>query len=218
VSDSFQTLDFDFEVQYYFSPILPVVRAFISFTSNVPISISVGVNYFFGSTGGNPVLYSDFSGNLNLNSSDYWAIFGDDLQDDFDRYIGIPIVTLSYYGPGATVQPDISSSISPSYSTYQLDLEPGVTQSLLMFAELNLNPEAAGATTGKYNNADELRRTDLLFGLSSAELDSIVNWNLSTGRKVSSYTGICDFASEIRSRVSKFRSLEKHVFSEPWRC
>jgi len=88
----------------------------------------------------------------------------------------------------------------------------------LFFDELALNPQSAISAAAKYTSLPELRKTDLLFGLSADDLNSIGNWGLGTGRLVSSYTGICDFASEVKDRVSKVRTNQRHTYSQPWRC
>jgi len=208
--------------QFYVSPTLPVVRTIVTLTAiSTPIAGNMEIFSILVNDGANIV--DTYNGDLNLDASDLWYVTGPSLSiiNGTTQAPVVPFVTWSVSGPGSPSVPlgYISTDGSGDfYSYYHLDLQPGESQSLLFFAELSNTADAAITAGAKYVNIAELQKTDLLFGLSDDDLNIIANWQLQQPRKVSSYTGICDFANEIKDRVSKLRPNERHSFTQPWRC
>jgi len=209
---------YSYDYQFYFSPTLAVARAFISFTAKTS-SISLNVTMVTESGAFPTLVFGDYSGNGIFDVTDEWVVIGDGNVNNIGQYDGVPYVTYSVFGPGATVKP-IAAFLEEDFIvyTFTLNLAPGETQSLLFFDQLSLNPQSAITSAATFTSISKLQQTDLLFDLSSAQLGTIVNWGLKPARKVSSYTGICDFASEVKNRVSQIRTNQRHSFSQPWRC
>jgi len=211
--------EISYDYQVYVSPTLPVARVLVTFTA---IDSSLDANVTISSySGANPnIIFGDYDGNLEFDLGDYWVILGDGEVDYLGRYDGVPYVTYSVYGPGASVTPFSVNIDEFGYIDYvfNLQLQAGVPQSLIFFLELNLSPQSALQAATVFSSTAALRSTDLLFALTPSDLSNIVNWDLSVGRKVSSYTGICDFASEVKNRVSKVKTNQRHTYSQPWRC
>jgi len=218
ISETVDDGDFTYIKQFYISPTLPVIRVFTTFIAHdspVILDFAVHIKHAL-----NAPFVGDFSNNDDLDSSDMWYITGTSTFDSVGRPTGYPYVSSSIFGPGASVTPYDADfdGYGDAYYAFDLDLEPGVPQSFLFFSQLALTSDQAFSDVTKFVSIPDLRKTDLLFGLSSSDLDSTVNWGLQTTRKVSSYTGICDFADEIKNRVSKLRSHERHSFTQPWKC
>jgi len=220
ISETYQYENLNYTKEFYVSPTLPTIRAYFTFTAiNEPVQLEVEIftrlpySYWYS----NDFIYGDYNNNGYIDSEDEWYVTGYPYQDQAQRNY-YPFVTWSVFGPGATETPIDSYGYGRLYNTFELDLQPGIPQSLLFFAELSLTSDEAIDAASKFDNIAELRKTDLLFGLTDSDFNQIVNWDLQTPRKVTSYTGICDFADEIKDRVSKLRSNERHSFNQPWRC
>jgi len=169
---------------------------------------------------GTPYIVDTYNGDSNLDISDLWFVTGLPINATTQEPV-VPFVTWSVSGPGSVLPVEYLQTdgfYGYIYSGYRYNLQPGESQSLLLFAELSNTADEAITAAAKYVNIAELQKTDLLFGLSDDDLNIISNWQLQQPRKVSSYTGICDFANEIKDRVSKLRPNERHSFTQPWRC
>ena len=217
ISETYQYENLNYTKEYYVSPTLSALRSYFTFTAiNEPVQLEIEVYsdipYSFNT------LFGDYNNNGVIDNEDEWYVTGVPFVDPAQRNY-YPFVTWSVFGPGATETPiDTDDGYGQIINTFELELLPGIPQSLLFFAELSLTSDEAVDAASKYENILELRKTDLLFGLTDSDFNQIANWGLQTPRKVTSYTGICDFADEIKDRVSKLRSNERHSFNQPWRC
>jgi len=225
IGTSYLFANFNYTKQFYVSPTLPVVRFIATFTAiSDPIAATVKILSEILDPGSQNFLFGEESGNNILDTSDLWYVTGLPYINSASHEISSPFITWSIFGPGATTTEnsliiDQESNYTVTIANiFKLNLQPGESQSLLFFAELSNTVDNAVAAASKYVNIAELQSTDLLFGLSDDDLNNIVNWGLQQPRKVSSYTGICDFANEIKDRVSKLRPNERHSFTQPWRC
>lgn len=174
----------DAQIQYYFAPGRPVVRALYSLTNTTgaPISVDAGVFGDYGSDS-NTTIRSTSDGDNTIENSDFWYMTDEGFGSD-------PRITLSRYGTGATVVP--INALTPGSANnqqattgllYPTTIPAGETRRILVFVELS-NPvisEAQAVTdAADFESLQALTNAGLLVGISSTELDEVVNYGAVT--------------------------------------
>lgn len=172
----------DAQIQYWFSPTRPVVRAVFSLTNTTgaPITIDPAVLGDYGSDSDTEVVGTS-SGDTTIDNTDLWYITDDGEGD------GDPRIMTSRYGEGAAVvptnalTPGIAGSTQATFGLrYHTTVPAGATVRIMVFMELSDPDNAlianANAAAADYTNLDTLRAAGLLTGLSQTDIDEIINY------------------------------------------
>jgi hypothetical protein len=182
-------------VQYYLSPgtyLSPTdtLRTFISLnnpTTNsitVPVTVATGLNASISYPTGIRTINTS-SGDTTFTTSDSYII-----TDDGSTVGGAPTVTSVVAGGWGSPQAQ-PSAVSDTVCqgqfggtrgvlvTYDVTVPAGQTHSVLLFNQLNPTPTEASEEVGVFNDNHTLAETtDFLAGLSTAELATVVNFDL----------------------------------------
>jgi hypothetical protein len=193
VTSGTQTLaGIETEIQYYFHPTRPVVRAMYSFenTSTTDISIKALVA---------GALTSDFTTTIQATSTantsldtpilddtlDLWRVSNDQTSIGTDSSTD-PAITLTRFGTGASVIPvsvltlgkaSIDTGAADNFGErYDLTIAAGETARILVFAEINKNIDEATSCAVDFASLDAAAIADMLTGLLVEELNEVVNY------------------------------------------
>ena len=190
VTSGTQTLaGIETEIQYYFHPTRPVVRAMYSFenTSTTDISIKALVA---------GALSSDFTTTIQATSTadttpipddtlDLWRVSNDQTNLGTDSSTD-PAITLTRFGTGASVIPvsvltlgdgSVNTGAADNFGErYDLTIAAGETARILVFAEINKTIAEATSCAVDFASLDAAAKADMLTGLLVEELNEVVNY------------------------------------------
>ena len=179
------------EIQYYFHPTRPVVRAMYSFenTSTSAISIKALIA---------GALSSDLTTTIQATSTadttpipddtlDLWRVSNDQTNLGTDSSTD-PAITLTRFGTGASVIPvSVLTLGDNSFNTntgdpdnfgerYDLTIAAGETARVLVFAEINKTIAEATSCAVDFASLEAAFKADMLTGLLAEELNEVVNY------------------------------------------
>lgn len=180
------------QIQYYFHPTRPVVRAMYSFknTSTAEISIKALIA---------GALSSDLTTTIQATSTANTALNTPVLDDTLDLWrvsndqtnIGTnsstdPAITLTRFGTGASVIPiSVFTLGDNAFNTgaadnfaerYDLSIAAGETARILVFAEINKTIDEATSCAVDFASLDAAAKADMLTGLLVEEINEVVNY------------------------------------------
>lgn len=167
-------------MQYYVSSDTATLRTLVSLQN--PTSSTVTVPVQFGSnwgSDGSTTTQKTTDGDTIAETTDRWIITDDSVTG------GDPAITTALFGPNSPpVTPDsVSTTVFDNAGTQGLlasfsnvSIGAGQTRSLMFFHKLNDTSANAISSVGLFNN-DPYVGSDLLRGLSLAQIRSIINWN-----------------------------------------
>ncbi len=190
VTSGTQTLaGIETEIQYYFHPTRPVVRAMYSFenTSTTDISIKALVA---------GALSSDLTTTIQATSTgdttpipddtlDLWRISNDQTNIGTDSSTD-PAITLTRFGTGTSVTPisvltlgdgSVNTGAADNFGErYDLTIAAGETARILVFAEINKTISEATSCAVDFASLDAAFTAGMLTGLSFTEVNEVVNY------------------------------------------
>jgi hypothetical protein len=170
-------------LSYFVSPTLPVLRTFTTLTNPTAGTINVPVTFVNNSgSDGSTIIKQTSSGDLTFDVNDRFLI-SDDTADNATAS-GDPALTYVFFGlGGAPLTPtSVSTTVfnaagtQGTQATFSLALGAGQTASFLFFNALDSTTNAAAANAPRYATLATLGATDLLTGLSTAQLNTVVNY------------------------------------------
>ena len=191
-SDSRTLAGLDTEIQYFFHPTRPVVRAMYSFenTSTAEISIKALIA---------GALSSDFTTTIQATSTadtdlntpvlddtlDLWRVSNDQTNIGTNSSTD-PAITLTRFGTGASVIPVSVLKLGDSSPNtgdpdnfgerYDLTIAAGETARILVFAEINKTIDEATSCAVDFASLDAASKADMLTGLLVEEVNEVVNY------------------------------------------
>ncbi len=190
ITSSTQTLaDVDTEIQYYFHPDRPVVRAMYSFTNNSSGSLDIKA-LIAGA------LSSDLTTTIQATSTadstpapddsqDLWRVSNDQTNLGTDSSTD-PAITLTRFGTGALVKPvSVLTLGDDSFNTggpdnfgerYDITILAGETARILVFAEISKTIDDATSCAVDFASMDAAAKADMLTGLLIEEVNEVVNY------------------------------------------
>lgn len=194
VTSDTQTLvtGIDTNIQYYFHPTRPVVRAMYSFenTSTSAIAIKALVAGALASDL-TTTIQATSTADTSLNTPivddtlDLWRVSNDQTTIGTDSSTD-PAITLTRFGTGASVIPVSVLTLGvASFSTgaadnfgerYDLTIAAGETARILVFAEINKTIDEAISCAVDFASLDAAAKADMLTGLLVEELNEVVNY------------------------------------------
>jgi len=166
----------DTSLDYFFDDSSPTARVFATFTNNNANAESVEVAYG-GDLGsdGNTTLEDTSTGDSTFESGlDRWIISSDDGDGD-------PVLTFVRFGQGgvqvASSTPEVPEGDNDLFADiWTLALNPGETQSLLWYVQLNPSLTLSQAGTADFDSLAALSNAGLLAGLTDTQINQAVNW------------------------------------------
>jgi len=190
ITSGTQTLaDVDTEIQYYFHPDRPVVRAMYSFknTSTAEISIKALIA---------GALSSDLTTTIQATSTadstpvpddtlDLWRVSNDQTNLGTDSSTD-PAITLTRFGTGASVIPvsvltlgdnSLDTGAADNFGErYDITIAAGETARILVFAEISKTIDEATSCAVDFSSLDAAAKADMLTGLLIEEVNEVVNY------------------------------------------
>lgn len=166
---------------YYFSPTTPVVRAIfkISNPNATQQTVKVGIYTNFGSDS-DTELDTCSTGNTTLSNNDRWMI-----TSDLSGSASDPINTSVRFGPGAIASSPIfgtkpEAGTDDWEDTLIVTIPANSYKLIMMFNRMDTTLQAAKFNTATFNDVTGLQAANLLAGLTQAEMDQVVNWDLTS--------------------------------------
>lgn len=149
----------------------------LSNETSEPVSTTFTVATNVGSDDTTLVLGSS-SGDTSVTDDDRWLVTGDSASFPSD-----PVVTHVLAGPGEVVSPphDLATHVFDCAgtegvaATFDVDVEPGASRTLVFFDELSVDPALAIETAARFGDASAAD-SELFAGLSPDDLASVANW------------------------------------------
>lgn len=183
------------KVQYHAMAHQPVLRSLVSFRNPTNADITIPVSWATNvGSDSNTTIVSTSSGDRKFTVDDRWII-----TDDSGTVNDDPALTHVLYGFGnPTVKPTaVSQTVFRSFGTqgvladYQITIPANSTRSLMFFNGVNGLTDSAQGHTALYESVAALRSNNLLEGLSTQQLNEILNWQglTSSGNNAGSGTG-----------------------------
>ena len=165
--------------QYFFSPIVPVVRVnyIIRNPTASAITSKFGMYTNLGSDGAT-VLDSSSTDGVVLSDLDRWMITTDSL------FTSDPTLTWVRFGPG-TIESTPWFGIKPELhngyfeDTILVTIPANSFKTILQFNRMDSTIAAARANASSFNTAASLQALGFLDGMDSYDLASVVNWDFS---------------------------------------
>jgi len=188
-SDTLTLAGVDTEIQYYFHPVRPVVRAMYSFknTSSSEISIKALIAGALSSDLTTTIQGTsiDSSSPVIADDLDLWRVSND--QTNFGTNSSTdPAITLTRFGTGASVIPvsvltlgDVSSNTGDPDNfgeRYHISIAAGETARILVFAEISKTIAEATSSAVDFASMDAAFTAGMLTGLSFTEVNEVVNY------------------------------------------
>lgn len=194
VTSDTQTLvtGIDTNIQYYFHPTRPVVRAMYSFenTSTSAIAIKALVAGALASDL-TTTIQATSTADTSLNTPivddtlDLWRVSNDQTTIGTDSSTD-PAITLTRFGTGASVIPvsvltlgddSVGTGAADNFGErYDLTIAAGETARILVFAEINKTIDEAISCAVDFASLDAAAKADMLTGLLVEELNEVVNY------------------------------------------
>ncbi len=190
VSSDTQTLaGVETEIQYYFHPARPVVRAMYSFenTSTAEISIKALIAGALSSDLTTTIQATSTADTTPVpdDSNDLWRVSNDQTILGTDSLTD-PAITLTRFGTGASVIPvsvltlgdgSINTGDPDNFGErYDLTIAAGETARILVFVEINKTIEEAKNCAFDFASLDAASKADMLTGLLVEEVNEVVNY------------------------------------------
>ena len=195
VTSGTQTLfDVETQIQYYFHPDRPVVRAMYSFenTSTSEISIKALIAGALSSdltTTIQATSTADTSNNIPVldDTLDLWRVSNDQTNLGTDSSTD-PAITLTRFGTGASVIPVSVFTLGDNSANtggpdnfaerYDITIAAGETARILVFAEINKTIDEATSCAVDFASLDAAAKADMLTGLLVEEVNEVVNYGV----------------------------------------
>ncbi len=191
-SDTLTLAGVETEIQYYFHPTRPVVRAMYSFenTSTAEISIKALIAGALSSDLTTTIQATSTADTINSipvldDTLDLWRVSNDQTSLDTDSLTD-PAITLTRFGTGASVIPvSVLTLGDGSFNTggpdnfgerYDLTIAAGETARILVFVEINKTIEEAKNCAVDFASLDAASKADMLTGLLVEEVNEVVNY------------------------------------------
>jgi len=185
--------DIDTQVEYYFHPTRPVVRAMYSFTntsgSAKTIEVMIGGN--LGSAV-STTIQSTSDDDTTVEATDLWLISNNkslNTNPDESDLNDTPVVTISRFGTDATTTAENGITLGTLSGIfahrYDISVAGNSTARVLVFAELSKTIDDAKTCAKDFETLDTASSAGLLSGLT-IQLDEIVNYDVATGSTISS--------------------------------
>ena len=188
-SDTLTLAGVETEIQYYFHPTRPVVRAMYSFenTSTLDISIKALVAGALSSDLTTTIQATSTADTTPVpdDSNDLWRVSNDQTILGTDSLTD-PAITLTRFGTGASVIPvSVLTLGDGSFNTgdpdnfgerYDLTIAAGETARILVFVEINKTIEEAKNCAVDFASLDAASKADMLTGLLVEEVNEVVNY------------------------------------------
>ena len=167
-------------VRHYALTTQSTLRVLVDLENPTSATISVPLEYVnnFGSDGATHVFASS-NGDLEYGPEDRWIV-----TDDFDDAGGDVANTSVFYGPGGPSEAPVSTSAEVfacagtqgALDRFQLEIDPGESETLMFFQQLNLTAEEASIDASQFN-ATPPPGHPLTEGMTPADFAAIVNWD-----------------------------------------
>ena len=178
----------DAQIEYYFHPLRPVVRALYSFenTTNTDITFQVYVGGNLQS-GNATNIQSTSDDDTDVEASDLWII-SSNRSPGTDPTTGTsdtPVITISRFGTGS-VEPKNGVQLANGAGTfghlYDVTVPADSTRRILVFAELNSSIDDAKTAAADFETLEAAELAGLLTGFisNSIRFDEIVNYTEDT--------------------------------------
>lgn len=188
-SDTRILADVDTEIQYYFHPVRPVVRAMYSFKNNSSSEISIKALIAGAlSSAGNTTIQQtsiDSSAPVIADDQDLWRVSNDQTNLGTNSST-VPAITLTRFGTGASIIPiSVLTLGDGSFNTggpgnfgerYDITIAAGETARILVFAEINKTIAEATSCAVDFASLDAAFTAGMLTGLSFTEVNEVVNY------------------------------------------
>lgn len=167
-------------VDFFFDDSSPTARVFATFrnTNSATETVDVAYGGDLGCDSGCTIEDTSNGDAVFDQSTDQWTIISDGPADTD------PFLTFVRFGPGGQAPAD-----SPAYpgvvtafdldlmaDIWELELEAGETESLLMFVHLGDSLAESQAASANFASLQSLDAAGLTVGLSSTQLTQTVNW------------------------------------------
>lgn len=174
----------DAQIEYYFHPSRPLVRALYSFenTSNSEISFSVyiGGNLASGSA---TIIQSTSDDNTTVETSDLWIISSNKSTgtDPSTGTTDTPVISISRFGTGAAEAKNgtqLANGAGAFGHLYDVTVPANSTRHIMVFAELNPTIDAAKTGAADFETLQAAELAGLLAGFISNNIsfDEITNY------------------------------------------
>ena len=191
-SDTLTLAGVETEIQYYFHPARPVVRAMYSFknTSTAVISIKALIAGALSSDLTTTIQATSTADTINNipvldDTLDLWRVSNDQTSLGTDSSTN-PAITLTRRGTGASVIPvSVLTLGDGSFNKgdpdnfgerYDITIAAGETARILVFAEINKTIDEASSCAVDFASLDAAAKQDMLTGLLVEELNEVVNY------------------------------------------
>lgn len=177
----------DAQIQYYFNPTRPVVRALYSVTNTTMADIATSVlvmgDYW---SGVNTTVHGTSDGDLIVEASDTWVASNGDVNPGGNTYVWYNDTVISSHGTGAAVVPVVAMTVGlPSGGSGQIDnfgyrydvtIPAGETVRVMLFNEMSVWMTDALAAAPDFETLAAADAAGLLTGLTATQLSEIVNY------------------------------------------
>ncbi|MFC1750844.1 hypothetical protein ACFL2V_18790 [Pseudomonadota bacterium] len=175
----------DAQIQYYFNPDRPVVRALYSITNTTSAEISTSIlvmgNY---QSNANTTVQGTSDGDVIVEASDLWVASNN--YTGGPEYAFYSDTVVSSHGAGAAVVPVVAMSLgSPVGGSgltdnfgyrYDVTIPAGETVRVMLFNEMSEVMSGALAAAPDFETLAAANTAGLLTGLTATELSEIVNY------------------------------------------
>jgi hypothetical protein len=179
------TAGVDAQIQYYFDPNRPVVRALYTLTNTTGSDIDVHalVSSNMGSDS-ETTIQDTSSGDTTWTAADQWLITNDNTTvGGGPRYD--PVSTFATWGSGATVMPSIAflpggggvGNADDIGVRYDVTVPANGTARILVFNDMNTTNAAASAGAADFESLAAANAAGLLTGLTPAVCSDLVNYD-----------------------------------------
>ena len=165
------------EVEYFFSPSQPVVRALYSF-NNFGQSAFTGTANVASNLGsdGNTTIQATQDGDTVVETTDRWIVTSDQAPTSGD-----PVLLWIRQGVGAptgvSATPQVPGAGNDNFKdNYPLNIPVGQTRRIMVFLRLGTDVPTSTAAAPTFDNLTTLNAAGLLSGLSAQQQGEIVNW------------------------------------------
>ncbi len=174
----------DAQIEYYFHPSRPVVRALYSFDNTTSDDITFQVYIGGNLQSGNATnIQSTSDDDTDVETSDLWIISSNKSigTDPTTGTADTPVITISRFGTDA-VEPKNGAQLANGAGTfghlYDVTVPGNSTRRILVFAELNSSIDDAKTAAADFETLDAAELAGLLSGFNSNNIrfDEIINY------------------------------------------
>jgi hypothetical protein len=164
-------------VQYFFSPTLPVVRALFSFTNSGQAAFTGTANIASNlGSDNNTIIQATQDGDTTVETTDRWIVTSDNAPTTGD-----PVLLWIRQGVGAptgvSATPQVPGAGNDNFQdNYPIDVPAGQTRRIMVFLRLGTDVPTSSAAAPTFDSLTSLNAAGLLSGLSTQEQSEIINW------------------------------------------